>query len=115
MMRTKWMRLAVRDPSDILRWAGTQNCRDLGDFRHRVIGGREFVSFRMVPRYPIEIGTRDIVVLAHVKPGLRQNLLAAIARFGRMTARRAAAFRPRSAPAPTAELYQLAAARSSYR
>ena len=67
MTRTKWMRLGVRDPADILRWAGAQNTRQLDDFRYRVIRGREFVSFRMVPRYAIEIGTSDIVVVAHVK------------------------------------------------
>lgn len=43
MTRTKWMRLMVRDPADILRWAGQQRARDLTDFRHRVIGGREIV------------------------------------------------------------------------
>jgi len=116
MTRTKWMRLAVRDPADILRWAGAQDTRRLDDFRHRVIGGREFVSFRMVPRYAIEIGTSDIIVVAHVKAGARQRLTAGTAALARRTARRAiAALRSRIAPAliPTAELYQFAAPQRS--
>jgi hypothetical protein len=72
MTRTKWMRLMVRDPADILRWAGQQRARHLTDFRHRVIGGREIVSFRMVPDYAIQIGTREIMVVAHVRPSARQ-------------------------------------------
>jgi hypothetical protein len=72
MSRTKWMRLMVRDPADILRWAGQQRARHLSDFRHRVIGGREIVSFRLVPDYRIQIGTHDIVVVAHVRPTIRQ-------------------------------------------
>jgi len=72
MTRTKWMRLMVRDPADILRWAGQQRARDLTDFRHRVIAGREIVSFRLVPDYAIQIGTREIVVVAHVRPSVRQ-------------------------------------------
>ena len=32
MTRTKWMRLGVSDPADILRWAGAQNTRQLDDF-----------------------------------------------------------------------------------
>ena len=115
MMRTKWMRLAVRDPADILRWAGAQSTRQLDEFRYRVIRGREFVSFRMVPRYAIEIGTSDIVVVAHVKGTRRQRLTAAVSAVGRKAARRLsatiAALRPRAAPAPihTAALYQFAA------
>ncbi len=75
MTRTKWMRLMVRDPADILRWAGQQRARHLSDFRHRVIHGREIVSFRLVPDYAIQIGTREIVVVAHVRPSTRQVLV----------------------------------------
>jgi hypothetical protein len=114
MSNTKWMRLGVRDPADILRWAGDQNIRQLDDFRYRTIGGREFVSFRMVPRYAIEIGTSDIIVVAHVQSGKRQLFVAAARAFGRRCARQAVAaldaLKPRAAlPAPTriAELYQL--------
>ena len=67
MQRTKWMRLAMRDLGDIIRWAGAQQARDIGGFRYRVINGREIVSFRLVPNYPIQIGTRDIIVVAHVR------------------------------------------------
>jgi hypothetical protein len=115
MMRTKWMRLGVRDPADILRWASIQNTRQLDDFRYRVIHGREFVSFRMVPRYRVEIGTCDIIVVAHVMPSRRQRLAAKIADLGRAAARCMgqlnAAFDRRAAiadPLPTAALYQLA-------
>lgn len=66
------MRLMVRDPADILRWAGQQRARHLGDFRHREIGGREIVSFRLIPDYAIQIGTREIMVVAHVRPPLRR-------------------------------------------
>jgi hypothetical protein len=69
MTKTKWLRLLVRDPADILRWAGEQQARGLGEFRYRVIRGREIVSFRLVPGYAIQIGSRDIVVVAHVRPG----------------------------------------------
>jgi hypothetical protein len=72
MTRTKWMRLMVRDPADILRWAGRQRARHLTDFRHRMIGMREIVSFRLVPDYQIRIGTHDIMVVAHVRPTIRQ-------------------------------------------
>jgi hypothetical protein len=116
MSRTKWMRLGVHDPADILRWAGAQNARQLDDFRHRMVHGREFVSFRMVPRYAIEIGTCDIVVVAHVKPGARQRLGAAMGALRRKAARRIAAtfgaLRPRQTAAlspGSAELYRLGA------
>jgi hypothetical protein len=115
------MRLGVNDPADILRWAGTQNTRQLDEFRHRVIRGREFVSFRLVPRYRVEIGTCDIVVMAHVRASTRQRLAATIAALCRRTARRLAAtidaLRPQIAPASlhTAELYALAPARVSSR
>ena len=114
MMRTKWMRLGVRNPADILRWASAQDTRQLDDFRYRVIHGREFVSFRMIPRYRVQIGTSDIIVVAHVKLGARQRLIAAATALTRKTAARVsaalAAFRPRTmipAPLQTAELFEL--------
>lgn len=114
------MRLGVRDPADILRWAGAQNAHHLDDFRHRVIHGREFVSFRMIPRYAIQIGTADIVVVAHVEAGRGQRAMAACWALGRraarLVARMYAASRPRatlSAPVQTAKLYELAAPRLS--
>ena len=120
MNRTKWMRLGVTDPADIMRWAARQNTRHLDDFRYRVIRGREFVSFRMVPRYAIEIGTSDIVVVAHVKDSARQRLSAALAALARGAGRRAsralAALKmptSTSAPPRTVELYHLAAQRLS--
>ncbi|HXC26711.1 MAG TPA: hypothetical protein VNV38_02055 [Stellaceae bacterium] len=120
MTRTKWMRLGVNDPADILRWAATQNTRQLDEFRHRVIRGREFVSFRLIPRYRVEIGTCDIVVMAHVRASARQRLAATIAALCRRTARRLAAtieaLRPQVAPPPrSAELYALVPARISSR
>jgi hypothetical protein len=118
MTRTKWMRLGVRDPADILRWAGEQNARNLDEFRYRLIRGREFISFRMVPRYAIQIGTNDIIVVAHVYHTRRQRLAAAARLlYGRVTRRirrMIGTFAPRSAePAVghTAELYQLPAPR----
>ena len=53
MQRTKWMRLAMRDLGDVIRWAGAQNAREIGEFRYRVVNGREMVSFRLVPRYAV--------------------------------------------------------------
>jgi hypothetical protein len=118
MMRTKWMRLGVRDPADILRWAGAQSTRQLDDFRYRIIHGREFVSFRMVPRYRVEIGTSDIIIVAHVMPNARQRVAAAVFGMVRSAARRASAaaasLRSRRivpAPAHSAELYDFAPAR----
>ena len=120
MSKTKWMRLGVRDPADILRWAGEQDVRRLDDFRHRLIHGREFVSFRMVPRYRIEIGISDIIVVAHVQPGRRQRLAALARAFWRSCAGRAgsvaALLKPRTvlpAPAQMAELFQFEARRVS--
>jgi len=114
MIRTKWLRLAVKDPADILRWAAAQNTRRLDDFRHRMIHGREFVSFRLVPRYRVEIGTTDIVVVAHVVATKRQRMIAAVAALCRKIADAIAALRPRIAPAPrTAELYAFAPAKLS--
>ena len=122
MTRTKWMRLGVRDPADILRWAGAQNVGKLDDFRYRVIYGREFVSFRMLPRYAIEIGTREIIVVAHVKASVRQRLAATGAALWRTAARRVsarlAALSRRgaeTAPAYSATTYQFAPALSSRR
>ena len=67
MQRTKWMRLAVRDLGDVIRWAGAQQAREIGEFRYRVVNDREIVSFRLVPNYAIQIGVRDIIVVAHVR------------------------------------------------
>jgi hypothetical protein len=115
MMRTKWMRLGVRDPADILRWASAQDTRQLDDFRYRVIHGREFVSFRMVPRYRVQIGTSDIIVVAHVKPRRRQRLFVVATILTQKIAARVsaafAAFRPHAvipAPLQTAELFEFA-------
>jgi hypothetical protein len=76
----------------------------------------------MVPRYAIEIGTSDIVVVAHVQAGARQRMTAAIGAAIRRAALRAcaaiAAFKPRAAPpAPvrTAELYRFEPPRLSSR
>src|SRR5437870_13051804 len=65
--RTKWMRLSVRDLGDVIRWAGAQNAREISEFRYRVVNGREMVSFRLVPRYAIDIGAREIIVLAYAQ------------------------------------------------
>src|SRR5213075_3115451 len=48
----------VRDLGDVIRWAGAQNAREISEFRYRVVNGREIVSFRLVPRYAIDIGAR---------------------------------------------------------
>ena len=120
MTRTKWMRLGVRDPADILRWAGEQNARSLDEFRYRLIGGREFISFRMAPRYAIQIGTNDIIVVAHVYHTRRQRLLAATQMFcgnlAQLVRRMIGTLAPRAAEAVaahTAELYQLPTPRRS--
>ena len=120
MMRTKWMRLGVHDPADILRWAAAQSTRQLDDFRYRVIHGREYVSFRLQPRYAIQIGTDDIIVIAHVKPGRRQRLAIAATvawqRVERRFSETIRAFRPRpvtAAPTQTATLYEFAPLRMS--
>lgn len=76
MNRTKWMRLSVRDLGDIIRWAGAQNAREIGEFRYRMINGREIVSFRLVPRYEIDIGAREIIVVAYARArGFRAQLV----------------------------------------
>jgi hypothetical protein len=67
MNRTKWMRLSVRNLGDIIRWAGAQNAREIGEFRYRVVNGREIVSFRLVPRYAIDVGAREIIVVAYAR------------------------------------------------
>src|SRR5712671_4601174 len=67
MNRTKWMRLSVRDLGDVIRWAGAQNAREISEFRYRVVNGREIVSFRLVPRYAIDIGAREIIVVAYAR------------------------------------------------
>ena len=120
MMRTKWMRLGVKDPADILRWAGAQSTRQLDEFRYRVIRGREFVSFRMVPRYRVEIGTNDIVVVAFVKPSVGRRVAAAAGFAMRKTLRcvtaTVASLRPQAAtplPPRSAALYDFAALRGS--
>jgi hypothetical protein len=86
MTRTKWMRLVVREPADVLRWASQENARQLDEFRYRVIAGREFVSFRMVPRYPIDIGTREIIVVACARGRAPRRLAIAIATASRRLA-----------------------------
>lgn len=113
MSKTKWLRLGVRDPADILRWAGAQNVHRLDAFRHRRIHGREYVSFRMLPRYAIEIGTSDIIVVAHVRPGSGQRLALAAHALCRWclcrAANAAAALKPRTvfpASARMGELYR---------
>src|SRR5260370_34134519 len=84
MQRTKWMRLAMRDLGDVIRWAGAQQAREIGEFRYRVINGREIVSFRLVPNYAIEIGAREIVVVAHVRGSGWRARLRELRRLGRV-------------------------------
>src|SRR5258707_3168682 len=67
MNRTKWMRLSVCDLGDVIRWAGAKTAREIGEFGYRVVNGREIVSFRLVPRYAIDIGAREIIVLAYAR------------------------------------------------
>ena len=112
MTRTKWMRLVVRDSADVLRWASQQNARQLDEFRYRVIAGREFVSFRLVPRYSIQIGTSDIIVVAHARGGVAHRLGSGLRLAARRIVRAAArmtawlaAPRPMQAP-HTADLYR---------
>jgi hypothetical protein len=119
MTRTKWMRLVVRDPGDVLRWASQQDARQLDAFRYRVIAGREFVSFRLVPRYPIQIGTSDIIVVAHSTGTALHRLAAALRGAARRTVRRMArATTWLTAPRPSqalrsADLYRLPTAQRS--
>jgi hypothetical protein len=88
MQRTKWMRLTMRDLGDVIRWAGAQQAREIGEFRYRVINGREIVSFRLVPNYAIQIGARDIVVVAHVRASGWRARLRELRRIGRALLRR---------------------------
>jgi hypothetical protein len=117
MTRTKWMRLVVHDATDVLRWASQESARQLDDFRYRVIGGREFVSFRMVPRYSIEVGTCEIVVVACARGSAPRRLIIALRRACRRLGRcGTSAFAWLVAPRPSkavpvlvrsAELHQL--------
>ena len=88
MNRTKWMRLSVRDLGDVIRWAGAQNAREIGEFRYRVVNGREMVSFRLVPRYAIDIGAREIIVLAYARVAGWQGRLRELRRIARDSRRR---------------------------
>jgi hypothetical protein len=107
MNRTKWMRLSVRDLGDVLRWAGAQNARDIGEFRYRVVNGREIVSFRLEPRYAIDVGAREIIVVAHVRmlgwrARLRDLWRIAVARARRLPhrSRAGSTLRPSAASLP---------------
>jgi len=91
MGRTKWMRLVVHDSADVLRWASQESARQLDEFRYRVIGGREFVSFRMVPRYSIDIGTREIIVVACARGSASRRFALALRKACRRSGRCAAA------------------------
>ena len=95
MTRTKWMRLKVRDLSEAVRWASAQNARDILDMRYRVIRRRETLSFRMVPNYQIKVGTREIVVVCHVRASAATFVANRLAAWRRRLVRRAVA-----APAP---------------
>jgi hypothetical protein len=114
MNRTKWMRLKVRNLSEVVRWAGDQNARHIDNFRYRVINGRESVSFRMVPNYAIQVGTSDIVVVCQVRAGAGRLLAERTAAIARLALRRMAPRRaPSVAPATTdAVILPWAAARS---
>jgi len=102
MTRTKWMRLLVRDLSEVVRWASSQNARKIDDFRYRHVNGRESVSFRLVPGYAIEVGTTDIVVICHVRASLLQAVRNRAARTGRRLARSLAGIARPPVPALTA-------------
>ena len=110
------LRLRVRDPADILRWAHEQNIRQLDNLRYRTIHGRDFVSFRMVPRYAIQVGTEDIVVIAFIVLKRRQLASLAAAHLGRRCRNLAiggtAALRPRPLAAPV-DTAQVTAERSA--
>jgi hypothetical protein len=106
MQRTKWMRLAMRDLGDVIRWAGAQQAREIGEFRYRVINGREIVSFRLVPNYSIQIGAREIIVVAHVRASGWRARLGRLSRLGGALLRRLRqpAALPATVPAPAASL-----------
>nr|UXE44106.1 hypothetical protein Hi04_10k_c1074_00026 [uncultured bacterium] len=91
MTRTKWMRLVVRDSADVLRWASQEDARQLDEFRYRVIGGREFVSFRLVPRYRIDIGTHEIIVVACARGSAAHRLVLTLRKSARRLGRSMAA------------------------
>jgi hypothetical protein len=101
MSRTKSMRLLVRDLGDALRWANAQQARHITDFRYRLIGGRESVSFRLIPAYPIQVGTTDIVVVCHVRPRRWRSLASRLRHH--VVARLARARTPVSADAATVD------------
>src|SRR5579872_5265836 len=121
MTRTKWMRLMVREPADVLRWASQENARQLEDFRYRVIGGREFVSFRMVPRYAIQIGTSEIVVVACARGRMSRQAALLFGKICRRLARGSVAglawlaapraLQSAASPVPGAEVHLLPAPR----
>ena len=114
MPRVKWMRLVVRDLADVLRWADSQQARRIDQFRYRLIRGCEVVSFRLVPDYPIDIGPREIAVVALARGSWRQVALrraraALRAIFARSSGR--AAMATPSPPLRTAGLCRLPYAR----
>lgn len=114
MARVKWMRLVVRDLADVLRWADSQQARQIDQFRYRLIRGYEIVSFRLVPDYRIDIGTSEIAVVALARGSWRQVALrrartALRAVFAHPTGRTAAA--PPAPPPRTAQLRRLPYAR----
>jgi hypothetical protein len=113
MNRTKWMRLIVRDAADVMRWAGQQDARQLDEFRYRVLDGREFISFRMVPRYAIEIGTADIVVVAQVRGRASRRAFLRLRDAGRAVTAAITRWRMPVAPTPvrTGELRQFPSVR----
>ncbi|MBV9860058.1 MAG: hypothetical protein JO038_08140 [Alphaproteobacteria bacterium] len=99
MTRTKWMRLLVRDLSDVVRWASRQNARHIDSFRYRVVNGRESVSFRLIPRYAIQVGSPEIIVICHVRVGRLKRLASRAARAGHGLARCLQAIASRALPA----------------
>jgi hypothetical protein len=115
MNRTKWMRLKVRNLSEVVRWAGDQNARHIDNFRYRVLHGRESVSFRMVPNYAIEVGTTEIIVVCQVRAGWARLLVERLAVMSRRTLRRMKArwATPAIAASAGAEILPWAGARST--
>ena len=98
MTRTKWMRLLVRDLSEVVRWASRQNALHIDNFRYRVVHGQESVSFRLVPSYAIQVGTTDIIVICHVRASRLRQVAARTIRTGRRLGRQIeAALRPLAA------------------
>jgi hypothetical protein len=115
MNRTKWMRLKVRNLSEVVRWAGDQNARHIDNFRYRVLHGRESVSFRMIPNYAIEVGTTEIVVVCQVRVSAARLLVERMVVKGRRMLRRLKARQatPAIAVGPGAEILPWAGARST--